>query len=82
MKNQPKVLMKTFSNNFTKSKIKFCLSLSYDDHNSYLFHINIKGTYLMPGVHKTRLLVRDELYECKCKLNERVCNSKQKMIAW
>ena len=39
-----------FSINLTKPKIKFCLILNYDDHNSYLFHMNIKVIkYNAPG---------------------------------
>ena len=32
----------------------------------------------MPGVNETRPLVQHELCQCKCRLNEGVCNSKQK----
>ena len=32
----------------------------------------------MQPVNKTRLLVQNELSECKLRWNERVCNSKQK----
>ena len=31
-----------FGTNLTKPKIIFCLILNFDDHNSYLFHMNIK----------------------------------------
>ena len=30
------------------------------------------------GVNETRFLVQHESSECKCRLNEHVCNSKQK----
>ena len=32
----------------------------------------------MSGVNETRFLVQHESCECKCGLNESVCNSKQK----
>ena len=32
----------------------------------------------MSGVNVTRFLVQHELRECKCALNESVCNSKHK----
>ena len=32
----------------------------------------------MSGVNKTRFLVQHESCECKCGLNESVCNSKKK----
>ena len=32
----------------------------------------------MLGVNETRFLVQHESCKCKCKLNEIVCNSKQK----
>ena len=40
--------------------------------------MNVKVVNLMPGVNKTRPLVQHELCQCKCRLNEGVCNSKQK----
>ena len=32
----------------------------------------------MPQINETRFLVQRELCKCKCRLNESVCNSKQK----
>ena len=34
--------------------------------------------YLMSGVNETKFLVEHESCECKCELNESICNSKQK----
>ena len=39
---------------------------------------NAKVFNLMSGVNETRILVQHESSECKCTLNEGVCNSKQK----
>ena len=41
-------------------------------------NMNVKVFYLMSGVNETRFLVQHESCECKCGLNESVCNSKQK----
>ena len=41
-------------------------------------NINVKAFNLMPGVNELRFLVQHESCACKCGLNERVCNSKQK----
>ena len=40
--------------------------------------MNSKVLDLISGVNETKFLVRYELCECKCGLNESVCNSKQK----
>ena len=32
----------------------------------------------MPGINETRFLVQHESCKCKCRVNEIVCNSKQK----
>ena len=34
----------------------------------------------MSGLNETKHLVQHESYGCKCRLNESVCNSKQKWI--
>ena len=39
--------------------------------------MNVKVFNLMSGVNETRFLVEHESFECKCELNESVCNSKQ-----
>ena len=41
-------------------------------------NMNLKVFNLMSKVNETRLLVQHESCECKCGLNESVCNSKQK----
>ena len=41
-------------------------------------NINVKVFYLMSGVKETRFLVQNQSCECRCGLNESVCNSKQK----
>ena len=43
--------------------------------------MNIKVVNLMPGVNETKFIVQHESCECKCELNESVCNSKQKWNA-
>ena len=40
-------------------------------------NVNVKVFNLMSGVNETRFLVQHESCECKCGLNESVCNSKQ-----
>ena len=40
--------------------------------------MNVKVLNLMSGTNEKRFLVQNELCECKCGLNESVCNSKQK----
>ena len=40
-------------------------------------NMNVKVFNLMSGVSETRFLVQHESCECKCGLNESVCNSKQ-----
>ena len=35
-----------------------------------VINMNVKVFNLMPEVNKTRILVRHESYECKCRLNE------------
>ena len=40
--------------------------------------INAKVFNLISGLNETRYLVQHELYECKCRLNESVFNSKKK----
>ena len=37
-----------------------------------------KTIYLMSGVNEERFLVQHKSWECKCRLHESVCNSKQK----
>ena len=41
---------------------------------------NVNGRLfdLMSGVNETTFLVQQESFDCKCGLNESVCNSKQK----
>ena len=41
-------------------------------------NMNVKVFILMSVVNETRFLVQHESCECKCGLNESVCNSKQK----
>ena len=41
-------------------------------------NMNIKDFNLMSEVKKTKFLVRHESCECKCGLNENICNSKEK----
>ena len=41
-------------------------------------NMNVKVFNLMLVVNETRFLVQNKLCECKCGLNESVCNSKQK----
>ena len=40
--------------------------------------MNVKVFNSMMGVNETKFLVQHESYECKCGLNESVCNSKRK----
>ena len=40
--------------------------------------MNVKVFVLMSGVNETRFFIQHESCECKCELNESVCNSKQK----
>ena len=40
--------------------------------------MNVKAFNSMMGVNETKFLVQRESCECKCGLNESVCNSKQK----
>ena len=40
--------------------------------------MSVKVFNLMPGVNETRFSVQYEWCECKCGLNESVCNLKQK----
>ena len=40
--------------------------------------MNVKVLNLISGVNKTRFLVEYRLCECKCGLNESVCNLKKK----
>ena len=42
-------------------------------------NMNEKVFDLMSGVNKTRFSVQHESCECRCRLNEVVCNSKQKL---
>ena len=54
-----------------------------DDQNARVYvpnkikNMNVKVFNLMSGVNETRFLVEHESFECKCELNESVCNSKQ-----
>ena len=41
--------------------------------------MNVKVFNLMSGAKETIFLVQHELYEFKCGLNKRVCNSKQRL---
>ena len=41
-------------------------------------NINVKTLNLTSGVNETRFLFQHESSECKCRLNESVCKSKQK----
>ena len=41
-------------------------------------NMNAKVFKLMSGIIETRFLVQNESSECKCRLNESLCNSKQK----
>ena len=41
-------------------------------------NMNVKVFDLLPGVNETKFLVEHESCECKCRLNESVCNLKQK----
>ena len=43
-----------------------------------LKNMNVKVFNLMLSVNETRFLVQHDFCECKCTLNESVCNSKQK----
>ena len=40
--------------------------------------MNIKVFNLISGLNETRFIVQHKLCECKCGLDEIVCNSKQK----
>ena len=40
--------------------------------------MNVKVFSLMTMANETRLLIQHESCECKCELNESICNSKQK----
>ena len=40
--------------------------------------MNVKVFNLILRVNETRFVVKYELCQCKCRLNESVCNSKQK----
>ena len=42
----------------------------------------IKVFNLMSGVNVKRFLVQYESCECKCRLNESLCNSQKKMESW
>ena len=42
--------------------------------------VNVRAFNLMPGVDWTRFLGQRESCECKCRLNEGVCNSKQNRL--
>ena len=41
-------------------------------------NVHVKVFKLMPWLNETSILVQHELCECKCGLNESVCNTKQK----
>ena len=41
-------------------------------------NIHAKVFNLLSGANETKFLAQHELCECKCRLNESVCNSKQK----
>ena len=45
-------------------------------------NINVKVFHPMLKVNETKLLVQHKLCECKCRLNESVCNSKTTMESW
>ena len=40
-------------------------------------NMNLKVLHLMSGVNEKRFLVQHEPCECKCRLNESICNSNQ-----
>ena len=40
--------------------------------------MNVKIFSLMPRVNKLRFFIQNESCECKCRLNESVCNAMQK----
>ena len=40
--------------------------------------MNVKVINSMLGVNETKFLIQHESFECKCRLNESACNSKQK----
>ena len=51
----------------------------YDSYfHNYLFQISVKVFNLMLEVNEKRLSVQHKLCECKCRLNENTCSSKQK----
>ena len=41
-------------------------------------NMNVKVFHLISGINQARFIVQHELCECKCGLNESVCDSKQK----
>ena len=41
-------------------------------------NVNVKVFHIVPRVKETSFLIQYESCECKCRLNENVCNSKQK----
>ena len=41
-------------------------------------NMNVKVINSMLGVNETKFLIQHESFECKCRLNESACNSKQK----
>ena len=58
----------------------FYLYHRWSDDDPYAEHSvpsKVKAFNLMPGVNETRLIVQQELWECKYGLNESVRNSKQ-----
>ena len=52
---------------------RLCVSNKVKNMNAKLFH-------LMSWLNKTRFFVQHQSCECKCRLNEILCNSKQKWI--
>ena len=67
--------------NFNVTKKKFCLSLHYNEANSYL---SVNGTEiykvfnLMSRTNERRFIEWHETCKCKCRLDAIVCNNKQR----
>ena len=67
--------------NFNVTKKKFCLSLHYNEANSYL---SVNGTEiykvfnLMSRTNERRFIEWHETCKCKCRLDAIICNNKQR----
>ena len=41
--------------------------------------VNLKIFNMITGMHESKLLVKNISYDCRCKLDGKICNSKQKL---